>query len=553
MTDTAEAAAPPRQASWHRIVPYGAPALVLLAVVVPFLRFNEYNLVLPESLILLGAAIVIGVSMGATGQLRPQTLAPMMMALTLSFYLFYRQEVTDILVLSSEKIGEFTGYMPVVLGFLAVALFLAVSAICVLMKRHIDLITCAVFGTMVLTTLVLPTDKGGEPVSTGALPSALKPLPPVIHIMLDEHIGLAGLPVGMDESDAARRAITATYKDFALYSHAYSRFAETKFSITSLMNRDLGTNVADFIDSATFKFTLKQNNWFDALKAKGYAIKVYQSAWYDMCGASKAVDACYTYGFFSPNAIQRTDLPLEARLRALTQKLFNGRGALQMEPLVGTEALMRFRSDIEKNPRGVAYIVDLLIPHYGYLYSDDCTLLDPSEWQRESYGDDERYTAEERQEIYGRYLDQVVCAEKQMDALFTQLKALGIYDEATIIVHGDHGSRIGERPYVIARPDLLTSQDIADHYSTLLAIKTPGITPGITDEPAALQNIFARTFLGGAGETSAPPGTVFMRVDEENNFKPVDFVWPASPAPVASLAADQQDTAEVPVLTELRR
>ena len=56
MTDTAEAAAPPRQASWHRIVPYVAPALVLLAVVVPFLRFNEYSLLLPESLILLGGA-----------------------------------------------------------------------------------------------------------------------------------------------------------------------------------------------------------------------------------------------------------------------------------------------------------------------------------------------------------------------------------------------------------------------------------------------------------------------------------------------------------------
>ena len=518
MTDTAEAKTPPRQASWHRIAPYVAPALVLLAVVVPFLRFNEYSLVLPESLILLGAAIVIGVSMGTTGQLRPQTLAPMMMALTLSFYLFYRQEVTDFLVLLSEHIGEFTGHMPVVLGCLAVALFLAISVICVMTKRHIDLITCAVFGTIVLSTLVLPTDKGGEPISTGALPSAPKPLPPVIHIILDEHIGLAGLPAGMEESDVAREAITATYKDFALYSHAYSRFAETKFSFTSLMNRDLGANVADLIDSETFKFTLKENDWFDTLKAKGYAIKVYQSAWYDMCGASKAVDACYTYSFFSPNAIQRTDLPVEARLSALTQKLFMGRGALQMEPLVGTEALMRFRSDIEKNPRGVAYIVHLVIPHYGYLYSDDCTLLDPSEWQRENYGEDERYTVAEREGLYRRYLAQVVCAEKQMDALFVQLKALGIYNEATIVIHGDHGSRIGERPYVIAKPDLLTGQDISDHYATLLAIKTPGITPGITDEPVALQNIFAKTFLGGADETSAPPGIVFMRVDEERPF-----------------------------------
>lgn len=554
MTDTAEAAAPPRQDPWRRIVPYASQALVLLAVVVPFLRFNEYSLLLPESLILLGAAVVIGVSMGATGQLRPRTLAPMMMALTLGYYLFYRQEVTDFLVEIARAVSNVIGSPAIVLACLAVALFLAVSVICVLMKRHIDMIVVAVFGTMVLSTLVLPTDTGGEPVSRGALPSELKPLPPVIHIILDEHIGLAGLPEGLEESEAARRAMTATYKDFALYSNAYSRFAETKFSFTSLMNGDLGADVANLIESETFKFTPKKSDWFDALKAQGYAIKVYQSAWYDMCGASAAVDACYTYSFFSPNAIQRTDLPVEARLRALAQKLFVGRGALQMEPLVGTEALMRFRSDIAKNPRGVAYIVHLLTPHFGYLYANDCALRDPSEWEREGYGDDQRYTADERRGEYRRYLDQAVCAEKQMDALFAQLKALGVYDEATIIVHGDHGSRIGERPYIIANPQLLTDQDLRDHYSVLLAIKAPGVTPGITDEPVALQNLFAKRFLGGARETSPPPNTVFMRVDEENNFAPVNFAWPTGTTPVAALPAGKQDiAAEQPVLTELRR
>ena len=553
MTDTAEAKTPPRQASWHRIVPYAAPALVLLAVVVPFLRFNEYSLLVPESLIMLAGALIIGISMGSTGQLRPKTLGPMMLALTLGFYLFYRQEVTDFLVLIAQWAGDRIGNPAIVLGCLAVGLFLSVAVVTVIMRKHIDLIVCTVFGTMVVSTLVLPTDKGGEPVSIGALPSALKPLPPVIHIILDEHIGLAGLPAEMEESEAVRRSIISTYKDFALYSHAYSRFAETKFSFTSLMNGDVGANVSNLIDSATYKFTLKENDWFDALKAKGYALKVYQSAWYDMCAASKAVDACYTYGFFTPNAIQRTNLPVWARLRALTHKLLIGRGALQMEPLVGTEALMRFRSDIERNPRGVAYVVHLLTTHFGYLYKPDCTLRDPANWEREGYGDDQRYTAEERRADYQRYLEQVVCAGKQMDALFAQLKDLGIYDEATIIIHGDHGSRIGERPYIIAQTELLTGQDLRDHYSTLLAIKAPGVAPGIKDEPVALQNIFAKTFLGRIDETSAPPNTVFMRVDEDNNFKPVDFVWPANPAPVASLVPDQQDPADVPVLTELRR
>ena len=553
MTDKVEAAPPPHPSIWRRIVPYTSQAFVLLAVVVPFLRFNEYSLLLPESLILIAAAVVIGASLGATGQLRPRTLAPMLMALTLGYFLFYRQEVTDSLVELARSIGDVVGSPPIVLGCLAVALFLAVSVICVLMKRHIDMIVFAVFGTMVLSTVVLPTDTGGEPISTGALPAKLNPLPPVIHIILDEHIGLAGLPEDVEESAAARRAITETYKDFALYSHAFSRFAETKFSFTSLMNRDLGTNVDDLIESETFKFTLKQNDWFDALKSKGYAIKVYQSAWYDMC-TSSAVDACYTYSFFSPNAIQRTDLPSTHVCERLPKSSSWAGAHYKWSRWSAPRRSCASAPTSTRDSRGVAYVVHLLTTHFGYLYAPDCSLRDPSSWEREGYGDDERYTAAERRSEYRRYLDQVVCAEKQMDALFAQLKALGIYDEATIIIHGDHGSRIGERPYIIAQPQLLTDQDLRDHYSTLLAIKAPGVAPGLIEDPIALQSFFAKTFLGGAREPSPPANTVFMRIDEDNNFKPVDFDWSPRTAPVAGgPASGQVGAAEASVLTELRR
>lgn len=555
MIAAAETIEPLRRVGLSRVVPYLAPALVLLAVVVPFLRFNQYSLLMPESLILIGGAIVVGLVAGAIGQLRPSTLGPMLMALTLGVYVFYRQAVTDFLVAVARRVGDLVGYPVLALAILGVMLFLSLCLICVLMRRHLDTIVLAVFGTIVLSTVILPTETGGEPVQTGALPEQLNELPPVIHIILDEHIGLAGLPQDIPGSEEARRAITATYGDFALYGRAYSRFAETKFAFTSLMNGDIGSRVADLIDSSEFRFVLKENRWFESLEAKGYAIKVYESIWYDMCGKSKAVDACYAYSFFSPNAIQRTDLPLEARLRALTQKLLIGRNALQMEPLVGTEALMRFRSDIAENPRGVAYIVHLLTPHFGYLYEDDCTLRDPSEWQREGYGEDERYSAAERQEMYGRYLAQVVCASRQMDELFAQLKELGVYDEATIIVHGDHGSRIGERPYIIAHPKLLTQQDLLDHYATLLAIKAPGIAPGLRGEPVALQRVFAETFLGGADPASPRPGTVFMRIDEENRFSPLDLTWPSDSAPVAALpeSGQRRVTAAREGLKELRR
>jgi hypothetical protein len=398
--------------------------------------------------------------------------------------------------------------------------------ICTVFRRHLDLIVVAVFGTMIVSTIALPIASGGVAASTGALPKTLNDLPPVIHIILDEHIGLGGLPAGLEQAEAPRQAMPEVYEDFALYSHAYSRFAETKYSLTSLMNRDVGADVGKLIEGDLYTFAPRENDWFDRLKKQGYEIKVYQSAWFDMCDRAETVDACYTYSFFSPNAIQRAPLSTGQRLRALTRKLFIGRGALQLEPMVAMEALGQFRSDIAETPRGVAYIVHLLIPHFGYLYGPDCVLLDPSLWEREEFGEDHLYTAEERIALYRRYLPQLRCADQQMAKLFEELKELGIYREATIIVHGDHGSRIGERPYITEMPNSLNAQDKVDHYATLLAIKAPGIAPGLHSEPVALQHVFAETFLGGRRAAGPKPGEIFIRTSEEDEFAALQFAWP---------------------------
>jgi arylsulfatase A-like enzyme len=180
----------------------------------------------------------------------------------------------------------------------------------------------------------------------------------------------------------------------------------------------------------------------------------------------------------------------------------------------------------------VAYIVHLLIPHHGYLYAGDCTLRDPGHWQR--FDKNGGYSAEERTSLYRSYLGQVVCTAMQMDLLFAEMKQLGIYDDATIIVHGDHGSRLGEGPFITAEPEKLHTQDKLDHFSTLLAIKSPDLRPGIRDEPVALQQIFAETFLGGSRSAGRVTGEVFVRTDEESeSFGSIQMAWPDADTPVA--------------------
>jgi hypothetical protein len=241
-----------------------------------------------------------------------------------------------------------------------------------------------------------------------------------------------------------------------------------------------------------------------------------------MCGGG--ADSCYTYPLFSPNPVQRAPLSAPARLRALAEKLVFGKPALQLGPLASTEALARFQADLAEAPRGVAYVVHLLLPHYGYLYNSDCSLADPSQWQRDEWGEDGRYAAAERAGLYRLYLAQTECATARMAGVLAQLRELGVYDEATIIIHGDHGSRLGEHPYVLDAPDVLTEKDLLDHYATLLAIKAPGVTPGLREQPAVLQRVFADAFLGGGGD---PGRSVFVRIGEGDEFAARAFVWPS--------------------------
>jgi hypothetical protein len=214
-----------------------------------------------------------------------------------------------------------------------------------------------------------------------------------------------------------------------------------------------------------------------------------------------------------------------ARLRVLFRNVVSARG-YQTGPLAATEALERFKADIAAAPRGVAYIVHLLLPHHDYLYGADCTLADPLRWPREKWGSDDHYTSAERGSLYKRYLDQLVCAEKRMADLFAHLKTIDVYDEATIVVHGDHGSRIGEQTYLAESAEMLTEQDLLDHYATHLAIKTPGRAPGLVEEPVALQRVFAETFLDGSASSGPGPADIFVREGGRRGF--VSLPFPAS-------------------------
>lgn len=524
MTGASEAAQSRHASRWTLLAQSSALPLVFLAIVVPFLRFHRYDLLLPESLILMGGAVTIGGVASVLALLRSRLLGPFVTAIALAIYAAYQPPAADRLLTLAGGIARAIDSGAVALGVVSLLLVFALFLVCWTIRAHLLSVVAAIFGTIVVSSLVLPASEGGAVLESGAIPTEVRDLPPVVQIILDEHIGLAALPPELDESVSAAREIRNTYKDFALYERAYSRFSETQYALASLMNNAPGADVIALLGEKRVGHALLRSEWFERLKEQGYALKVYQTDWLDMCGQIRSVDACYTYPLYSLNSIQRSPLTTAARIRTLLGKLNLVKETALATPLAAGEALDRFQADIAKAPRGVAYIVHLVLPHYGYLYRDDCSLMEPQDWKDQPVDKTVVYSPEERLRTYGYYLPQLICTQLRMQGLFEHLRKLGIYDEATIIVHGDHGSRIGQRT-IHADAKAMTDRDLLDHHSTLLAIKSAGIAPGRLLEPASLQRVFSETFLGKSPTAAPPPGEVLVSDETPGIFTPRTLVW----------------------------
>ena len=79
-----------------------------------------------------------------------------------------------------------------------------------------------------------------------------------------------------------------------------------------------------------------------------------------------------------------------------------------------------------------------------------------------------------------------------------------MFEDATIVLHGDHGSRIARVAPLTTMPQTLSDQDLTDMYSVLYAVRSPSLAPGYREELVSLQAQFRDTFLG-APRGDGPP------------------------------------------------
>jgi hypothetical protein len=139
--------------------------------------------------------------------------------------------------------------------------------------------------------------------------------------------------------------------------------------------------------------------------------------------------------------------------------------------------------DIINAPRGAVYFFHMLLPHSPYVYDAACHIKqDSAEWEDNIDGPPLINTKENLLRRYQKYEQQTQCLTNRLSQFFSDLEARHLTQDAVIIVHGDHGSRIlSTSPDIINLPDV-GAQDQLNAFATLFALKAP---KGSTINPSA--------------------------------------------------------------------
>lgn len=487
-----------------------APTVVLITPFVSVVNYHDYGFLKPEIALCLTALIMTGLFCGLVFSFTGRVPKSFVMALALALYV----DVQFPILLST-----FTRFV------LAFAVFFTLNW---LLSTHLSRIVVAVFGTILVTTLLLHSDKAVPKVTNSSEVSlASSNMPVIVHLILDEHIGVEGIPTEIQGGGELKETLKSFYVNngFRLFGKAYSEFFYSTNSLSHLVNMKESFQDGLVKSSAMgFEFEVTKNDYFKLMAEKGYRLHVYQSDHMDFCPDQGVPSLkCYTYPANTIRSLGNTTWPLLEKVKLIagfylnlstfykdTRKVYHRIYALlghqnwherawdwdryRMAPITTAAVFDELKADLRKASHGDFFFAHLLMPHSPYVFDAHCDLQTPSKWltrkslRTPSGAINNTKTREER---YGGYFNQTKCLYRHLDELLQILRRSENLEDAMLIFHGDHGSRIAlfdPRGY---NESHLSKSDYIDNYSTLFAVKSPGISQGYDLKLMPIQQLFA--------------------------------------------------------------
>ncbi len=501
-----------------------ATTCALFAPIAVFLAANNYPFLSVEATLLFGLCAACG--------------------LLVHFLLQFTNELLSRIV--------FCGIIIVPISILAQAdnwpTFLSICTGCALtfylLRKHIGLITLIAFSGHIVATLVLSMGMQIQEIRSEQYPRYTDEVngpPPILHILLDEHAGIDGLPKDLPRAVILAESLRQFYtnKGFRLYSRAYSQYIETAESLSNMFNFASRTDIDAFIKVRTpndltepnppFNYSLNESKYFEHLNRIGYRLNIYQSDFFDLCHVPDIKYAsCKTYRSNSIMSILNSDLNVVERAKFVANSFVGSSaflkwfrwiynyhirtlsspslpiwepGSYRTGPLPTLRMLKLLEINLENAQPGNVYFAHLLLPHYPYLLRSDCTLRQQiADWlNRAAIHDPSQPLAENtsrtRAQRYERYIDQIECQQILLSNLLDSINNNSAWNDSTVIIHGDHGSRIGLHKPTLTIADEPNTDNQKDYYSTLFAVRFGNRAHGESVEtPHSLQILLADTF-----------------------------------------------------------
>jgi hypothetical protein len=536
------------------------PALILVTPFLIFVNYNSYCFACGETWIILSGLVVLAIICSFFMLVAGWIASGLIMAVLITVFVD--------LQFTPANLRDWTENWAAVLFFCGIQTLI----LCSFLKEKFYSIATAVFLTFFVVTISQIAFKASDSTTLFKYrESGEQALPRIIHLILDEHIGVEGIPNDIDGGISIKNLITDFYLEngFQLFGGAYSHYFYTHTSIGNMLNYSSGSHPTALIRGRG-PYDLLSNAYFKVLAAKKYRIEVLSPGWLHFCSDSTiVVNACtekdwrdltqfpklhlpisqrlqVLYGRYASQSIIVTSMiyaiafPLQLRFPALASSIAQWTWALDPER-ARTDSLNTLAdlkvlwSDIASLPQGTALFAHLSLPHYPYVALSDCSIRAPSRFflwnQRTLFNRPTNNTTVSRKQHYQEYFEQLRCLYLRLDGLFHQMRAAGIYDDSIILIHGDHGSRIVMTEPASENRQALTKQDLQDGFSTLFAIKLPGKSGGYDKSAWPLEQLFAK-FSFEAGLT--PPNNVpersnpyvYLTTDDDGEFVPIPYIPP---------------------------
>ncbi len=175
------------------------------------------------------------------------------------------------------------------------------------------------------------------------------------------------------------------------------------------------------------------------------------------------------------------------------------------------------------------HFAHLLMPHGPYVFDAGCQLRPGVlKWRKNSPLHRKENTQSSRALRYRLYFDQVRCTTRRLQELFERMKSAGLFADALIIVHGDHGSRIFRVATRAKNKDRLARQDLLDGFSTLFAVRSPAVDGGLSERIRPVSGLLGE-IMGIAHSNPSSTSELDVYLEGRN-----DEPWIAVPWPMAN-------------------